>query len=56
MSTTDQLLKNADRYAATFDKGALPSSLPPARWRSSRAWTLGSTRTGSSVSKKETHM
>jgi len=29
MSTTDQLLNNADRYAETFDKGALP--LPPAR-------------------------
>ena len=29
MSTTDQLLNNADRYAETFDKGALP--LLPAR-------------------------
>ena len=29
MSVTDQLLANAERYAATFDKGDLP--LPPAR-------------------------
>ncbi|BFU45607.1 beta-class carbonic anhydrase [Krasilnikovia sp. MM14-A1004] len=29
MSTTDELLVNAERYASTFDKGALP--LPPAR-------------------------
>ena len=29
MSTTDQLLSNAERYAASFDKGELP--LPPAR-------------------------
>ena len=29
MSTTDQLLQNADAYAAAFDKGDLP--LPPAR-------------------------
>jgi carbonic anhydrase len=29
MSTTDELLANAEQYAATFDKGALP--LPPAR-------------------------
>ena len=29
MSVTDELLANADRYAATFDKGDLP--LPPAR-------------------------
>jgi carbonic anhydrase len=29
MSTTDQLLDNADAYAAAFDKGDLP--LPPAR-------------------------
>jgi len=29
MSTTDDLLKNATNYAATFDKGNLP--LPPAR-------------------------
>jgi carbonic anhydrase len=29
MSTTDQLLDNADAYAAAFDKGQLP--LPPAR-------------------------
>src|ERR1700683_2293503 len=29
MSTTDQLLANAERYAASFDKGDLP--LPPAR-------------------------
>jgi len=29
MSTTDELLANAERYAATFDKGELP--LPPAR-------------------------
>jgi carbonic anhydrase len=40
MSTTDQLLKNADAYAATFDKGDLP--IPPgARWPSSPAWTPG---------------
>src|SRR5436190_10826722 len=29
MSTTDRLLKNAERYAAGFDKGALP--MPPGR-------------------------
>ncbi|MBB5080078.1 beta-class carbonic anhydrase [Nonomuraea endophytica] len=29
MSVTDELLANADRYAATFDKGELP--LPPAK-------------------------
>ena len=29
MSTTDELLRNAEAYAAGFDKGALP--LPPAR-------------------------
>src|SRR6201747_2709 len=29
MSTTEQLLQNADAYAASFDKGHLP--LPPAR-------------------------
>ncbi len=29
MTVTDELLANAERYAATFDKGALP--LPPAR-------------------------
>jgi carbonic anhydrase len=29
MSTTDELLRNAQAYAATFDKGHLP--LPPAR-------------------------
>lgn len=29
MSVTDDLLANAERYAATFDKGGLP--LPPAR-------------------------
>jgi carbonic anhydrase len=29
MSTTDDLLQNADRYAASFDKGDLP--LPPGR-------------------------
>jgi carbonic anhydrase len=29
MSVTDELLRNAERYAATFDKGDLP--LPPAR-------------------------
>jgi carbonic anhydrase len=29
MSVTDELLVNAERYASTFDKGALP--LPPAR-------------------------
>jgi carbonic anhydrase len=29
MSTTDELLSNAQRYAASFDKGALP--LPPAK-------------------------
>jgi carbonic anhydrase len=29
MSVTDELLANAERYAATFDKGGLP--LPPAR-------------------------
>src|SRR5919198_2068995 len=29
MSTTDDLLRNAERYAATFDKGHLP--MPPAR-------------------------
>jgi carbonic anhydrase len=29
MSTTDELLANAEKYAASFDKGELP--LPPAR-------------------------
>ncbi len=29
MSTTDELLRNAERYAASFDKGDLP--MPPAR-------------------------
>ena len=29
MSTTDDLLRNAEDYAASFDKGDLP--LPPAR-------------------------
>ena len=29
MTVTDELLANAERYAATFDKGALP--LPPAK-------------------------
>jgi carbonic anhydrase len=29
MSTIDELLRNAEDYAAGFDKGALP--LPPAR-------------------------
>src|SRR5215212_5470305 len=29
MSTTDDLLRNAERYAETFEKGDLP--LPPAR-------------------------
>src|SRR5258708_9528377 len=29
MSTTDELLRNAKRYAASFDKGALP--MPPAK-------------------------
>src|SRR5437588_9514758 len=29
MSTTDDLLRNAERYAAAFDKGQLP--MPPAR-------------------------
>jgi carbonic anhydrase len=29
MSTTDELLANAEAYAASFDKGDLP--LPPAR-------------------------
>lgn len=29
MTVTDELLANAERYASTFDKGALP--LPPAR-------------------------
>jgi len=29
MSTTDELLRNAEAYAASFDKGALP--LPPGR-------------------------
>jgi carbonic anhydrase len=29
MSTTDDLLRNAERYAATFEKGHLP--MPPAR-------------------------
>ena len=29
MSTTDDLLRNAEEYAASFDKGELP--LPPAK-------------------------
>ena len=39
MSATDDLLRNAEEYAASFDKGELP--LPPARKgsRSSPAWT-----------------
>ena len=38
MSTTDDLLRNAEDYAASFDKGDLP--LPPARSSpSSPAWT-----------------
>jgi carbonic anhydrase len=29
MSVTDELVRNAESYAASFDKGSLP--LPPAR-------------------------
>ena len=45
MTVTDELLANAERYAATFDKGDLP--LPPAAQgrRASPAWTPASTRT-----------
>ena len=44
MTVTDELVQNAEAYAADFDRGDLP--LPPrARWRSSPAWTRGSTRT-----------
>jgi carbonic anhydrase len=40
MSVTDELVKNAEAYAASFAKGDLP--LPPAgRSRCSRAWTRG---------------
>ena len=38
MSTTDELLSNAEAYAASFDKGDLP--LPqPASSPCSHAWT-----------------
>ena len=46
MSNTDELLGNAERYAAAFDKGELPAAPRPGRWPSSRAWTPGSTSTG----------
>lgn len=50
MSVTDQLLENNEKYAANFS-GPLPS---PRRSRSrfSRAWTPGSTSTGSSASRR----
>ena len=46
MSVTDELLTNAERYAAGFDKGDLP--LPPAQagGRRSPAWTPGSNAYG----------
>jgi hypothetical protein len=54
MSTTDELLANAESYAASFTKGDLP--LPPdARSRSSRAWTPASTRMACSAYKRATH-
>jgi hypothetical protein len=47
MSVTDQLLRNNERYAGSFQKGALP--LPPAKGSPSwPAWTRGSTSTSSS--------
>ena len=53
MSVTDELLRNNENYAASFDKGDLP--MPPARrspwWR---AWTRGSTPTASSVCRRAT--
>ena len=53
MSVTDELLQNAERYAAAFDKGELP--LPPAkRSPSSPAWTRGSTCTACSASARAT--
>jgi len=40
MSTIDELVRNADTYSESFDRGDLP--LPPAkRVRSSPAWTRG---------------
>ena len=40
MSTTDELLANAEAYAGSFDKGDLP--MPPARKIAvSRAWMRG---------------
>jgi hypothetical protein len=38
MSTTDELLANAESYAASFSKATYPCP-PPARSRCSRAWT-----------------
>ena len=45
MSTTDELLRNAERYAASFDKGDLPLPPAPQGGRASPAWTPASTRT-----------
>ena len=39
MSTTDELLKNNEAYAAGFDKADLPAPAAPRRWPSSPAWT-----------------
>jgi carbonic anhydrase len=36
MSTTDELLRNAQAYADSFDKGDLP--LPPAKKVAGLAW------------------
>lgn len=53
MSVTDELVRNAERYAEGFDKGGLP--MPPAsRLRWWPAWTPVSTCTGCSASAKAT--
>ena len=46
MSVTDELLKNNERYAASFDKGTCPFP-PPGTSPSWRAWTPASTSTSS---------
>lgn len=53
MSVTDELLKNNDAYAASFDKGDLP--LPPAkRWPWWHAWTRASSPLACSASTRAT--
>ena len=53
MSATDELLKNNERYAATFDKGATPLHRRAAS-PSSRAWTPACTSARSSASRSAT--